>query len=115
VNTGFLQIKHLKEREHIRCGDAVCKLGFTTNFAARMRAYPNGSLVLLSVRVSDGRKCERIVLRAFAEFFTPRRNIGAEYFEGGGAAAMVTLMASTVAPFVCTEPVAADGGPQATA
>jgi hypothetical protein len=83
VNTGFLQIKHLKEREHIRCGDAVCKLGFTTNFAARMRAYPNGSLVLLSVRVSDGRKCERIVLRAFAEFFTPRRNIGAEYFEGG--------------------------------
>jgi hypothetical protein len=93
----------LKEREHIRCGDDVCKAGFTTDFACRMRAYPNGSAVVLSMRIrrDAGREAERLVLTAFERCFKHRRDIGAEYFEGP-VSDMVAMLASVASRFACT-------------
>ena len=50
------------EREFLRCGDHVVRVGFSTDLAEQMKACPNGSLVLATARVRDGRDAERALL-----------------------------------------------------
>ena len=72
----------LKEREFVNSGEDVVKTGFSEAFSKRMLAYPKGSIVLATLRVSHGRSTERMVLAALRSRFKSRRDIGAEYFEG---------------------------------
>jgi hypothetical protein len=102
THNGGTYLYLLKEREHIRCNDTVCKVGFTTNFGSRMRAYPNGSSVIVSLRIQRdaGRQAERIALAAFERCFTLRRDIGTEYFDGD-VADMAAMLISVASRFVC--------------
>lgn len=72
----------LKEREFLNSGEDVVKAGFSEAFSKRMLAYPKGSIVLATLRVSHGRSTERKVLAVLRSRFKSRRDIGAEYFEG---------------------------------
>jgi hypothetical protein len=96
----------IKEREHVRCGDSVYKVGMTTDFKSRARAYPNNSIVLLSLRVhaDAGREAERNVLRSFQGAFKQRRDCGSEYFEGLLPDMMVLFM-SAASRFGCDQVV----------
>lgn len=73
----------IKERENIRVGEEVYKVGFSTDFSSRSKSYPKGSQVQLAVRVTDGRFVESHVLDKLRtdSKFTNRRDVGAEYFE----------------------------------
>ena len=94
----------LKEREHVRCGDdgaVVCKVGFTTDFVTRMRAYPDSSTIILtvSVRRESVRQAARLVLGAFERCFKQRNDIGDEYFEGA-ASDMVAMIVAVSARYI---------------
>jgi hypothetical protein len=102
THNGGTYLYLLKEREHIRCNDTVYKVGFTTDFGSRMRAYPNGSAVIISLRIqrNAGRQAERLALAAFERCFTHRRDIGAEYFDGD-VVDMAAMLISVASRFVC--------------
>lgn len=72
----------VKHREFSRLGDNVYKVGFSGDLQKRMRAYPKGSLILMSKRVRDGRKAETEVCAALCARYTQRTDLGREYFEG---------------------------------
>lgn len=72
----------VKERESIRLAESVFKVGYTTGFCARMKAYPKGSIVIVTLRVKNGRVAERAVLDAMRARHTQRRDLGFEYFQG---------------------------------
>ena len=107
-NDGDPQLRHIPipaqgARARALQGRGVCKAGFTTEFASRMRAYPNGSSIIVSMRIrkDDGRQAERLVLSAFERCFVHRRDIGSEYFEGP-VAHMAATLTTIAAQFVCT-------------
>lgn len=60
----------------------VFKIGFSQNFAQRLRGYPKGTIVVNVVNVVDCRTAERSLLAAFRHRFKQRSDIGREYFEG---------------------------------
>lgn len=111
----------IKEREHWRMGEAVFKVGCTGDFHKRARAYPKGSLVIVTMRVQSARAAERALLdslRAASHFFRARRDIGAEYFEvlpGGSGSSpvgeLVQHFAAAVVRFACDDPGAPPAPP----
>ena len=91
----------LIEREFRRLPEAqrVYKVGMTEDVLARVRNYPKGSEVLLTLRVADARAAEAAVLKRFDAEFARRPEIGREYF-AGTAAAMVAALVAEVAHMV---------------
>lgn len=73
----------MKERENIRIGEEIYKVGFSTDFASRSKSYPKGSQVQVALRVRDGRFVEGIILENLRKNpkFKNRRDVGSEYFE----------------------------------
>lgn len=74
----------IQEREFIKLGENVWKIGFTDKeIWERIRQYPKGSLVIMCAYVENGRYTENIFKRQLeccSEVKT-RRDIGCEYFE----------------------------------
>ena len=74
----------LVEREFLRLGQGVVKVGRTTQgIEKRVAQYPKGSLVLFScpVRAGAEREAERRLIEVFRVCYKHRPDIGAEYFE----------------------------------
>jgi hypothetical protein len=77
----------LQEREFIKTGESIYKLGKTVQkcgrgFGERFKGYPKGSRVLLVIEVEDCNKEEGELIRCFKKEFKRRDDIGSEYFEG---------------------------------
>ena len=73
----------LREREFIRMGEEVYKVGRSTNIRNRMPHYPKDSCVQLIVRVEDNLvPLESSVIHRFRAHFVHRVDIGQEYFQG---------------------------------
>lgn len=71
----------LREREFMKTGERVFKLGFTTrDINARSNGYPKGSKIYLTFPVVGNPESEFLGL--FKNKFKQRTDIGTEYFEG---------------------------------
>lgn len=72
----------IQERESLRCGDNVYKLGRTTQQPLkRMNSYPVGSKILMIIIVDDAYEAEKDLLETFRETFI-KADYGNEYFIG---------------------------------
>lgn len=73
----------LQEREFIKTGENIFKIGMTTQSGlARFKQYPKGSKLLLHVLCHGSRLVESVAIIKFKQMFKQRRDIGTEYFEG---------------------------------
>lgn len=70
------------EREFMRLGDNVYKIGRTDNVKRRLTQYPKGSRLLFSIYTPDCLTAERELIRHFNGAYKHRGDIGREYFEG---------------------------------
>lgn len=70
------------EREFLKSGEKVFKIGRTDNIRRRLSQYPKGSRLLFSIYTPDCLTAERELIRKFKSTFKPRVDIGREYFEG---------------------------------
>jgi hypothetical protein len=73
----------LQEREFIKTGENIYKVGMTTkNNFERFNQYPKGSVLLFQIICNDCKSIEKKVLKKFNKKFKIRKDIGNEYFEG---------------------------------
>jgi hypothetical protein len=72
----------LREREFIKTGENVYKIGRTQKGFERVKSYPNGSELVFYIKCDDCIVLEREVILRFTELFKLRNDIGREYFEG---------------------------------
>jgi hypothetical protein len=72
----------LQEREFVKSGENVFKIGRTINFKSRMCDYPRGSKIVKVTNIFDATKAEKELLLIFEKTFLQRKDIGKEYFEG---------------------------------
>jgi hypothetical protein len=107
----------LVEREFRRLplAQRVYKIGRTDDVVERMRGYPNGSEVLLTIRVDDAKTAEARVLQAFDALYQRQSDIGRKYYSGASVDQMArTLVAEVLpmmspgTPFVACAPVQDD-------
>lgn len=70
-------------REFVRIGESVYKIGMTqTGISKRIKTYPNGSAVLLNLKVCNSSELEKQIIKDFKIMYNQRKNYGREYFEG---------------------------------
>ena len=80
-SNGYIYL--LQEREFIKTGEPVYKLGkTTTTIQQRLQGYPKGSRLILCIEVEDCHEREKKLLDKFKREFKLRKDIGNEYFEG---------------------------------
>ena len=73
----------LKEREFIKTGEDIFKMGRSSQFNdKRIKQYPKGSMVLLMIFCGNSKQIEIFLINKFKEIFIQRKDIGVEYFEG---------------------------------
>jgi len=73
----------LQEREFIKTEEFVYKIGRTHQESTkRFKSYSKGSVLHIQLSCSDCVKAEKDLLVIFRTQFTPRTDIGSEYFEG---------------------------------
>lgn len=102
VNLPQQYVYLLREREFIKTGEPIFKVGMTTQaHNQRLMQYPKGSLLLFQMICNDCRAAERAVLDLFRCRFTQRKDCGAEYFEGNYRM-MMNAMYTTVTSLDCT-------------
>ena len=77
---GYIYLIHL--REFIRLNEHVYKIGRCFNESQRLRDYPKGSRLLLSIYLPDHVKCETELIRQFIKKYQRRQEYGSEYFTG---------------------------------
>jgi hypothetical protein len=80
MRNGNIYLIH--EREFVRLGENVYKIGRTDDVKRRLSQYPKGSRLLFSVYTCDCLTAERDLIRRFKSTFKHREDIGREYFEG---------------------------------
>lgn len=79
--SGYIYL--LREREFIKTGEHVYKVGKTTqDLFKRFSQYPKKSELLMGIRVQDCHKSELELLRLMRTEFISRKDVGSEYFEG---------------------------------
>ena len=80
-SNGYIYL--LQEREFIKTGEPIYKLGKTTKtIQERLQGYPKGSRLILCIEVEDCHEKEKKLLDKFRREFKLRKDIGNEYFEG---------------------------------
>ena len=73
----------LREREFRKTNEDIYKIGKTTQDGLkRFNSYPNGSELILHVKVNDCHSCEKNIIDIFKKEFKQVKNIGNEYFRG---------------------------------
>jgi hypothetical protein len=84
ADDGFIYV--IKEREFMKTGENVFKIGRTTRSVnRRLREYPKGSKPYYFESVKNSVEIERLIIQRlvlFSDHFTRRIDIGSEYFEG---------------------------------
>lgn len=72
----------VKEREFVKTGERVYKIGKSTKIKSRMPAYPKQSVIYGIVYCSrDVHKAEKELIKHFDGRFKNRPDIGREYYE----------------------------------
>ena len=73
----------LREREFVRSDENVYKIGRTSQDPGkRFASYPKDSEILLVKSTDNCKEKETALLSIFRTKYTPRKDIGAEYFQG---------------------------------
>jgi hypothetical protein len=73
----------LQEREFIKTGESIYKLGKTKQAnMKRILQYPKGSKVILYKSCDDCDDAEKQLLKLFRQQYVSKKDIGTEYFEG---------------------------------
>ena len=69
-------------REFISTNKEIYKIGRSSNIENRVRNYPNGSKILLSIISKNSIQCEKDLIKKFKITFTQKLLYGKQYFEG---------------------------------
>jgi len=69
-------------REFAKSKEPIYKLGRSNNLENRVRNYPNGSIVLFTMKCKESIKCEKYLIKLFKEKFIQAKYYGSEYFKG---------------------------------
>lgn len=72
----------VQEREFIKTGEEIYKIGKTINPKNRLSSYPKASVVYNLTKFKDCHDTEKELLKLFETKFVKRTDIGKEYFEG---------------------------------
>jgi hypothetical protein len=73
----------IREREFLKTGEEIYKIGKTINIKNRMPSYPKGScLYLCFFCTTNIHKVEKQLIIEFDEMFEKQTDIGNEYYEG---------------------------------
>lgn len=73
----------LREREFIKTGENIYKIGKTTQLGLnRFNMYPSGSELLLHLVCENCHTLERKIMDLFGKKYKRRLDIGSEYYEG---------------------------------
>lgn len=74
----------LQEREFIKTGENIYKIGHTCqdNVQTRIKQYSKGSKLLYSDKITDVKECEKSLIKIFRSKYNWKKNYGNEYFEG---------------------------------
>ena len=72
----------LREREFIKSGETVYKIGKTINPKNRMSSYSKGSDILGLFKCENCDQMEKLLIETFDETFVKRKDIGLEYYQG---------------------------------
>ena len=87
MTIGYIYL--LREREFIKTGENVYKIGKTKQeFPTRFNQYPNGTEHYFTLRVEDIDLFEIQMIDIFNKLFKKMRGLGNEYFEGDPVAMM---------------------------
>lgn len=80
MDKGYLYL--VMEREFIKTGESICKVGRTKDIFTRMKAYPNGSKLLFTVYTMSMTTLESRAIELLKDVAKRRIDIGLESFEG---------------------------------
>lgn len=80
----YLYLIH--EREFVRLGERVFKIGRTIDIARRFSQYPKGSRLIYAHFTHDPVSTERRAIQHLCKTFRFRLDLGREYLEGDPAA-----------------------------
>ena len=72
----------IQEREFVRTGEPIYRLGGTVRIKQKCREFPTDSKIITILRVNDCVRAEKYLLTRFKERFVQRRDFGNKYFEG---------------------------------
>jgi hypothetical protein len=82
----------IREREFIRTGEDVYKVGKTTQPPnKRLCGYPKHSEVILFLKVNNCHVTEKLILSQMKELFTHETDLGNEYFRGSSGDMVKTI------------------------
>ena len=84
----------VQEREFVRAGENIYKVGQTVEIGRRLVKYPSGSIPYLVLHTggNDHVELEKNILQQFRKMFISRKDIGLEYFEGDVGQMMEIIM-----------------------
>lgn len=86
--SGYLYI--IQEREMIRLNEPTVKIGMTGRFITeRTKEYPNDSVLLATMHVSDRKSAEQYLIKKFDNNFRQVPEYGREYYNGESVIEMV--------------------------
>lgn len=77
-SAGYIYL--LQEREFVKTGEEIYKIGKTKNISRRMKEYPKYSLIILILQVKNSDEFERRIINRFKAQF--KLYDGREYFCG---------------------------------
>jgi hypothetical protein len=86
----------IREREFVRLGESVYKIGRSKNFEKRFESYPKNSEILCCTFTKDQFRAERTLIHLFDSLFTQRSDFGREYFEGNRAKMIQEFLALSI-------------------
>ena len=74
----------IEEREFVKTGEFIYKVGISARIIKRMAEYPLGSHVHMVAKVNDAVKAEKEILQLLKKYNTiiQRKDVGTEYFQG---------------------------------
>jgi hypothetical protein len=102
-NSAYIYV--LQEREFLRSGEPVYKVGRSGALVKRMAQYPKGSVATaaFAVDAAVADVAESAVLTCCRRRFRARRDIGSEYFEAPAVAQLVAAVADIAMRFRPTD------------
>ena len=71
----------IKEREFIKTGENIFKIGRSKNIVNRMPSYPKNSLIYTILYTDNINEVEKNMIKHFDNIFIKRTDIGNEYYE----------------------------------
>ena len=92
---GYLYM--IREREFVRLGEPVYKIGKSENFERRFKHYPKGSQIVMCVQVPNHHADEKTLINIFDGRFTRMSEYGREYYKGDENEMLLTFLDAVTA------------------